>query len=611
MSFRRGKTLLLICCTVFALAVMAAPAFAQTCIQDEYNSFNGVSKTLSCTAKDVSVAGIAPGGISVFPGGGDKCLAGSTFSFTATFEIKTTSSKTRSNIGIFFGTGQANALTGTCSQAILSPPHQCVGDSAVTCGDTGSPTGYEELDQAINGETGPSSPGATAGCGDTTSADNTTLFGAGTQAATLEVDNVTCPLSGNTLSLPVCTGWFQPTTGMPVCESPGPSYPWVAAAVPGTTSKCSCSILSIPVQPITPMATVAKSCNIPPDTTAGKVSCDAGQEGHDVVYTVTITNTTPTGEGGIVIDQICDSAYGQIFPASGTCPAGTPGHTFVSGTTCPPAPIANGGSGSCTFTVSHGENLSVTDTATVTGHSGLVASSLFGPDNSNMVTVTSSDAPTTAKTTKGLEPGPQAACVTLRYDATVTNTSSADESVTLNSVGTLGTPGYVPALHDSRYGDITTTHGSASLDGSVTGTTCGASGQGTLSGSPGAGAFPHMLAPGTGTPPTSNGGSYTCQFDGVICSTPAVPLGPIVTTAGTCSTGDTGTPGNCTAGKPPATACTSNAQCNVTCAEGLQERDMVTANLTGDDPSPNADTITQTEHQFTANVCLVQSGQSQ
>ena len=99
------------------------------------------------------------------------------------------------------------------------------------------------------------------------------------------------------------------------------------------------------------------------------------------------------------------------------------------------------------------------------------------------------------------------------------------------------------------------------------------------------------------------------MFDGVICGTPG-PTNQIVVT-GTCSTGDTGTPGNCTAGQPPATVCTSNAQCNVTCAEGLQELDTVAANLTGDDPSPNADTITQTEHQFTANVCLVQSGQSQ
>jgi hypothetical protein len=62
-----------------------------------------------------------------------------------------------------------------------------------------------------------------------------------------------------------------------------------------------------------------------------------------------------------------------------------------------------------------------------------------------------------------------------------------------------------------------------------------------------------------------------CQFDGVICGTPS--------------------------------------QISQTCAYGLQKPDLkgVTANLTGDDPSPNADTVTQIDNSFTASVCLVQS----
>src|ERR1019366_1261643 len=113
-------------------------------------------------------------------------------------------------------------------------------------------------------------------------------------------------------------------------------------------------------------------------------------ETHNVLYTVTITNTTPANEGGVIVDQICDNRYGQIYPATGTCPPGTVGS--ITSTTCPPSPndIANQGSGSCTFTVAHGEDLSVTDTVTVTGHSDVVSTDLFGPTSSNPVTVTSS-----------------------------------------------------------------------------------------------------------------------------------------------------------------------------------------------------------------------------
>src|SRR5260370_17860046 len=90
---------------------------------------------------------------------------------------------------------------------------------------------YEELDGPINGETAPT------GCGDTTSGDpkpgTTSIFGAGTQAATLEVDNVTCPAAGSTcpagsgitgsfLQLPGCSGWFQPAHGIPPFPHPTP-----------------------------------------------------------------------------------------------------------------------------------------------------------------------------------------------------------------------------------------------------------------------------------------------------------------------------------------------------------------------------------------------------
>jgi hypothetical protein len=573
------------------LLVGALPASGQNslCTQDAYNSYNGLTgthaKTLSCTANDVSVSkvtGVAvinPDG-TVTPGG--KCISGTSFSFIANFTIQTTSNATRSNIGIFFGTGASNltndqALTGTCSDSILTPTYSPAGKSYVL----GDPT-YEELD--TNGETSPTA------CGDTSSTDGN---GTGQQQAELEVDNVSCPLtaldpcpdptiSGTCMALPECTSWWQPTANIPLCNSP--THAWVNVAVPGTTSKCNCTTLYIPIQLVQPSATVAKTCTTG-TANAAKTNCDLGAEGGNETYQVTITNTTPANEGGIIIDQICDNRYGTIYddgvPAN-RCPAGTISNAPDGGTSCnasTPGDIPNGGSGSCTFTVSHGENLSVTDQVTVAGHSDLTASQTFNPPASNTVTVTSSDAPTTAKTDLGLAPGPVNACVTLRYNVTVTNTSAADEDVTLNQVGTLGAPGYTPALLDSYFGDITTTNGDSHTAGSVTGTTCGvdtaASGLGTLSASSGAGKFPQVLAHGSGTPPTGNGGSYTCQFDGVICGTP----GPI----------------------PPATG--------ATCSEGLQvQNTTVTPNLTGDDPAPNADTITVTANPFSAVVCLNQSG---
>src|SRR5205823_2377234 len=140
-----------------------------------------------------------------------------------------------------------------------------------------------------------------------------------------------------------------------------------------------------------------------------------------------------------------------------------------------------------------GENKSVTDTVTASGHSSLNTSSTFGPSSSNAVTVTSSDAPSTAKIVKGVV-GTTAACATVRYSVDVANTSGFDEDLMLNS------------LNDSAYGDVTkcTNANCASSSGAngtkqILGTTCGqpvAGGLGTLSASPGAGALSASLPVG-------------------------------------------------------------------------------------------------------------------
>jgi hypothetical protein len=552
---------------LFAMAVLAAPASAQNCLQDQYKAA-GNTQTLSCTANDVRVAKVT-GERNLDGTPLTKCLAGTTFSFLADFEVVTTSNKTRSNIGLYFGTGtgagQNGALSGACTDSIIAPLHPCPGNASVMCGSDN----YHELD----------APPDT--CGDTSSADSSGTFGTAAQGVTIQIDNVTCPLSGTSLSLPVCTSWQVPGKTL-LCESPGPSYPYQNAAIPGSPSKCSCGTLSIPVIPVTASATVAKSCETALSTGAGLTSCDAGAEGSTVTYHVAITNTSDNG--GIVIDQICDNRYGNVFTAAGyagsACPAGTLG--TVASTTCSastPGDIAMGGTGTCDFTAAQGENATVTDTVTVNGHSDLVASSTFGPTSSNTVTVTSSDAPSTATITKGLV-STAAGCATVRYSVDVANTSGADETLTLSASGFM----------DDGYGSITTVHGS------VLGTTCGVAagnpGLGTLSGTTASaangGALPATIAPS---------GDYKCQFDAQFCG--ALGTVPEFGT-GTC------TAGFCSAGQPGSTVCTKDSDCDVTC-NGIKHTNTVSGTITGDE----SEAVTQTDKQFNVSECFASFSVSQ
>ena len=564
------------CCRAFLLAllataILAAPAFAQN------NCMADVSKANSCTAGDVSTAGVLSNSVNVYSGGipgTNQCIEHSQFSFTATFEIKTTSSSTRSNIGVFFGTGQSNALHGTCTNQILAPQHPCAyvnGVSTATCGDAE----YEENDFSKNGETG--STATQASCGDTSANDTSAQFGAGTHAATLSVQNVTCPAAGSTcpagsgingscLVLPVCTSWYQPANGMPVCESPvetapTESYPWVAAAIPGAPSKCTCGVLYVPVTPVTVSPLVGKACNTNITATSptfdysgttgqgSPSSCDAGAEGSTVTYTVGIKSTATLANNNTVVDQICDNVYGTIYRATGftgpACPAGQKGYdgTATNGT-CPPAPIAPGASATCTFTAPVLENVTgVTDTLSVSGHSSLDTTATFTNIQSNSVTVTSSDAPSTETTTKSVN-GLIAGCATVRFNVDVHNSSGADENLTLTG------------LTDSSFGDITSVHGN------IQGTTCGvANGLGTLAGTGnGAGILPATL--------TVGGSDYQCKFDGQICGTLATITLP--NGGGTC--------------------------------QGLTNTDTVTPTINGDEGA--SDKVSHTDNTITADVCF-------
>jgi len=482
---------------LIALAIGLTPGTASAqnnCLQDEFTAA-GNSQTLGCTANDVRVAAVTA--VRDLHGNTlTTCFQGTTFSFLADFEIVTSSTSSRSNIGLYFASqGQASALHGTCVDNIVSPLHQCPGaDVGIQCGSDN----YHELDTAPDN------------CGDTSSSDNSPVFGAAAEGVTVVVNNFLCeaPAGSTTLQMPNCTSWQVPGKTIQ-CLSPAPSFPYETAAIPGSPSKCNCGVLALPITPVTANAIVQKACTTTltpgPATftqnpnTQSPTSCDAGPEGSLVTYTVSITNTTSAG--GIVIDQICDSAYGTIFQVAGfsgaSCATGSSGITPTN-VSCPPGPLAFNATGTCTFTATVGENVTgLADTVKVSGHSQINSSSTFS-QTSNSVTVKSEDAPSSATVTKGFV-GTEAGCATVRYSVDVHNTSGADETESLST------------LTDTAYGDITKL--GTGTPPIVLGTTCGVAtsslGLGTLHTVAGAGAFPVSIPPG---------GHYTCQFDGQFCS---------------------------------------------------------------------------------------------
>jgi hypothetical protein len=463
---------------LLAIAILAAPAFAQTCLQNEYNLVQ--KQKLNCTANDVSIAQVTNIRDPLTGNALSSCIAGSNFNFLADFEIKTTSSSNRENIGLYIATNSTTtALNGACVDNIISPPHGCPSNSSLSCGSNN----YHESDPAPDN------------CGDTSSSDG---GGTGIEIVTLEIDNFACnpPAGQNTLVLPNCTSWQIPGgTIQCVANTTTYAYPFngpggTPTAIPGSPSKCNCSVIPLPITVQTPNIDVAKAC-----TTANggpSTSCTLTPEGGQVTYTVDMNNDK-SNFGSVVIDQICDSQYGTVY-TDGTlaaCAPGALGSGLITGTNCTDFTIAFGADQKCTFTVNQPESTSVTDTVNVSGHGD--SAGKFGPDTTNSVTVVSNEAASSATVTKGFVAN-EAACATVRYSVDVKNTSASgtDEGESLS------------ALNDSAYGSIT------SVQGSVLGTTCGvASGVGTLSGSAGAGVLPASIAVG---------GDYTCQFDGQFCS---------------------------------------------------------------------------------------------
>lgn len=577
------------CCKTFvllllAMAVFAVPVFAQSnpapnnCLLNQYQSFQGLSAAcpakdpLQCTANDVAISQVPAGDITILGGGLNnppRCFQGQNFQFIAVFDIFTNANATnsggRDNVGLYFAQpgnpnpyaskepkiGPVSAECGNtatgqgCIDNIIAPPHgsfPCPG-GAGTCPGTFGSDNYHEFDN--NGAPGPDT------CGDTASTDNSPAsptgwgFGANSEGVAIQIGDpnvstsgFTCPATPTSLNscttasgttgilMPYCTAWQVPGQAN-FCKIDS-NFDYNPAAVPGTGSKCNCTTVCLPIQPISISVAAAKACNTktttgtrtytftgtPPVGSGTPDSCDEGIDGVDpATWGVAIDPSASIG--GVVLDQICDDVYGTIATAfsPSTCPAGSKSTsiTAAGGTTTCQGQIGltfnPGPSGEiCTFTAPAlgSENLQVTNHVQVYVHSGTVGTTTAKSPNSNPVTVFSDEAGSTAKVIKTVV-GPVNACVTVRYKVEVDNTSGSDETETLSALTDSVAGGAAQDL--TKLGNGT--------QGTVLGTTCNqpaAGGLGTLAGSPGV-PFPTNIAPG---------GNYSCNFDMQFCNTAAL-----------------------------------------------------------------------------------------
>lgn len=549
-------------------------ATAGNCLQDEYSL--SASQTLNCTSNDVKVAKVTNIRDPITGQPITACNLGQPFNFLADFTIVTSSQSSRSNIGLYFAIGgQGSALTGQCADSIIAPPHptnaQCTGagqpyacctgngTGTCVCGGAGNPPclgsdHYDEFDAPPDN------------CGDTSSSDPN----GGTQVVTIEIDNFLCqpPAGSSQLVMNDCTSWQVPGKTLQ-CVSPSPDYPYEPAAIPGSPSKCNCDTIPLNITAQEPSVTVTKNCSTANgDGTLPTPSCTLGDPGGTVTYTVDVQNGS--NFGGITLNQICDTAYGNIFtattvPAQPACPTGSVGS--IASTTCSlPQTIAATSDYSCQFTVNQGENpATVTDTASARGVGQDGTTPFSGTSNS--VQVTTGEADATASTVKTVASAtPPYGCATVRYGVEVDNTSAStsDESETLS------------ALTDSYFGNIAVGIGQPLLGTNVTGTTCGVAsgsyGTGTMaSGQPGA----LMSQAGTLPATIAVGGKYNCEFDAQVCGN----TGPLT--------------------EPP------NA---TTCAAGIENTDTVSGTLVGDESDQ---VVTQKTAKLTVDVCFSTSIASQ
>jgi hypothetical protein len=266
---------------------------------------------LGCTANDVGIA-------KAFDISATECVKDQPIDFNAKFEVLTQGGVTRYDIGLYFALGgqgsDATAQTGECSVSIITPTNSTTDPIP---GTTLSGKGFVNLDNAGNAD-----PNGDL-CGDINSAFKP-------QVVAVSLEGVTCtesdlffnPATGECqatapsgvtnpqkcMALPNAVSWRQ-TGANGLCNSP-------LDAFPGTTSKCKVdTTFAIPIRVLA--------------EAAGQKCAETTPVCSVVRYGVEITNSASSPEN-LILDNICDDKFG---PLAGTgCPTGT--YKTVKSTTC-------------------------------------------------------------------------------------------------------------------------------------------------------------------------------------------------------------------------------------------------------------------------------------
>jgi len=308
-----------------------------------------------------------------------QCIAGSTFSFLANFEVLL-GAQARYDIGLYFATDADpngdGALTGTCAVNLLTKAAE------VDSNGNPAPQNFINLDPAPDT------------CGDIDAAHNP-------QFVRVQINNALCADLNNDgfMDLPNCTSWRQPGSNQ-VCTSTQDAYP-------GSPSKCNCGTLQLPVRVETGGLTVTKDAS----------PASLPEPGGEFTYTVTTVNTLSFTS--VTLDSICDDKFGTVATVGGTatpCPAGTIGTinstTCALGTQSAPAvtltpgdsitPPPAGSFYTCTFKANvTGDPQTVTDTVTVKGHDATTAKTSRQGSDTAQVSIT--NVPPSAQVIKSLD----------------------------------------------------------------------------------------------------------------------------------------------------------------------------------------------------------------
>jgi hypothetical protein len=227
------------------LLLLPGMLMAEACMQDNYQASDPklANKTLGCTANDIQVAEVTqiiPVSGIFTENGKLFCYTGTQITFNANFEVVLTA-QDRFDIGLYLSKDGTSALTGDCNAEVITADNNKVNylnndDPPDACGDIAGPIGSTYNPQDVN-------------------------------------MTVTVACDGNgSVQIPNCSSWRQPGAN-DVCTG-------IEDAVPGTSSKCECGLITVPIEIEEPTLNIVKSAN----------PTEINEPGGDVKYTVVISN---------------------------------------------------------------------------------------------------------------------------------------------------------------------------------------------------------------------------------------------------------------------------------------------------------------------------------